>query len=192
MIRPAFDYQTYTFPRLAPAETRGLDGLLKQEKQRAFLLIDMQPEFTSEPGFDAKRIRNVLAAQERVLKYCARYDCPVLVLEWKGFQRTLPHLCSLLEDIPRRVYVKKERTDGFTNPQVGEQLREWQAHELYFMGTSAAYCVKDTAKQGLKNGFRIATATSVIAWEKLCSAQTVLPWYKRNGVFFSRGNGALI
>ncbi len=131
---------------------------LQRIRGTGVILIDMQRDFVSY----SEETKRQLQAQERLLKYSARYDIPVVVLEYVGYGQTLDLLMRTLKKVPRRQFIGKADDDGFTNSKLVRTLRAWSICNLCLTGVNASACVKETAKGAISVGFSIETADDLI------------------------------
>ena len=144
------------------------------------VLIDMQEKFINclrEGGG-----HEILIHQVDVICFCAKYDIPLVVLRFNGMGPTLPDLQKEIKKIPRtRDFVKKNQS-GFGNIRLGKQLKKWGANTLLLMGIYEDNCVKQTAKDAIKKGFKIATSPQLISGPDYPEYDNLL-WYKEKGIF---------
>lgn len=143
------------------------------------ILIDMQQKFVNclrEGGHE------ILIRQLNVIRFCAKYDIPLVVLRFKGMGVTLPDLQKEIKKIPRTRDFVKINQSGFGNKGLLKQLKKWGANTLLLMGIYEDDCVKQTARDAIKNGFKIATSPQLISGPIDHEYDNLL-WYKEKGIF---------
>jgi nicotinamidase-related amidase len=155
----------------------------------AVLLIDMQPRFLQR--LDEIKRENLIAHQMSVIRCCADYDIPVILVEYNitdteydiedNEEPTVEILLKAAEAVPRREKITKKTADAFTYPYLLSHLRYWGVDGVVLMGVYASYCVRITAESALRKGFKIATAKELIADQ---DGKVDLCWYRRNGLCF--------
>ena len=148
----------------------------------AVLLIDMQEYFLDT--IDEKEKKEMISSQIEVLEYCAKKDIPAAILEFAYLGDTIDELVPYISKVPRRCNLKKTKKDGFTNPELLEQLNEWNVKNLSIMGILSSQCVKSTAESALKCGYSIATSNALIADHYLPYHKETIDWFKDKGKYY--------
>lgn len=151
----------------------------------AVLLINMQATFLNNIPVPA-RVR-LIAAQIKVLKFCAEKNIPVVVLEYTSLGTTIPCLIQEVEKVPVHIYVTKYHDSGFQETILEKVLFKWCVNNLCFMGINSFGCVRETAIGALSQDqeFKIFTAQSLIESPKSWTKQEfALPWFRFNGTCY--------
>jgi len=60
----------------------------------------------------------------------------------------------------------KDKTDGFTNPELDKFLRKNQVSHLFITGLDAAYCVNGTSHGALNRGYKVSIIQDAVISEK--------------------------
>ena len=149
----------------------------------AGVLIDMQDYYLL--GHTKSRREQIIESQLKVIDFLLERNYPVAVLEYTGEEKgpTIPVLKERLGNTLYEVFPKKDN-DGFTNPDLLQKLREWEAKHLVVMGVNSSFCVRDTAASAKRNGFSVSTSYDLIS-----DSQYFLhpeKWYKRNCVYYTK------
>ena len=152
----------------------------KKNYNLTVLLIDMQPRLLSLVREKEKLIEN----QIEIIRWCAKEDIPLVVLEFEGAGETIDVLRKEIEKVPRVKTIQKKHDDGFTSQKLEKQLKIFDSKTLLLMGINADYCVKETAIGAMKKGFVIATSNALISGWRVHSSDNSLPFYKENGIVF--------
>lgn len=150
-----------------------------RHRNLAVILIDMQEDFFQ--NIREKRKRRIVEAQRSVLKRCIRHDIPVCVVEYKDCGATLPELCELLAEVPRKITLSKDHDDAFTNRELSKTLKSWRVGRLVLMGINADACVLATARSAIRRGYEIITSKFLIAGTPWHSENDSIDWYSKNG-----------
>ncbi|MBI4837186.1 MAG: isochorismatase family protein [Candidatus Portnoybacteria bacterium] len=150
----------------------------------------MQPRFLK--GIDASKKEKLIANQLNVIRCCADYDIPVILIEYNieyteyefesNEESTVEVLLKAVEMIPRREKITKKTVNAFTHPYLSAYLRHWQVDGILLMGVCASACVKLTAEGALGRGFKIATSGDLISDEG--EDKPDMSWYRQNGLVF--------
>jgi nicotinamidase-related amidase len=160
---------------------------IKKKKEKLHfstaLLIDMQPDFVED--LLPSKAEEIIAAQITVLRHCARSGIPVIVLEFITHGRTLPGLWAEAERVVGMQRVIKERDDGFRGTPLSRMLADQKAKSLLLMGINASFCVFETARTAVQLGYRIVTASDLIADSRRDTWGGQSLWYKANGTLLS-------
>lgn len=154
-----------------------------QTPQLSMLLIDMQPSFLKR--MDEMELDTLISSQVDVLRFCARYDVPVIVLEYDGEGRTIWGLEEEVKRVPRYQIVTKPKDDGFIDTHLDYILKEWQITNLCLMGVNASGCVRDTAESALDRNIEIITAEQLIADPYLWNENKSIDFFNQNGNFLT-------
>lgn len=147
----------------------------------AVLVIDMQDFWLSD--IDNKELKTELPYQAEILDYCKANNVPVFVIEYENCGPTTDYLKKKIDQIPRKDYVTKNRTNAFERTELGKKLKETKIETIILMGVYASACVKETAKGALEAGLKIATSKELIADEKYHDKKENVEWYKEKGVY---------
>ena len=151
----------------------------------AVLLIDMQKTFVGTIPKEKKKKQ--ISSQIEVLQYCSQKDIPLAVLEFKGLGPTIDELAYHIKKVPRKRYIEKDDSDGFTNPELHEQLNEWNVKNLILMGIYSSQCVKATAKSAIEcdeGDYRIFTSNALISENNPRRHQETIDWFKDKGKYY--------
>ncbi len=116
------DYHQNTFPTDyeeemnadTPLEIRIKNAKLNDRDERVFLLIDMQESFLK--NIDKSESDRIIQAQIEVLEYCAKYDHPVIALEYDGHGPTIESLAKKVKKVPQHSFITKSKANGFYTP----------------------------------------------------------------------------
>jgi len=156
--------------------------------ETAVLLIDMQERFVCMLWRHTRR--RLVKAQIELLQHCARENVPLFVLQYIGDGDVIEELWEAIENVPRAQFITKNWDDGFNETNLGGYLEELRVKSLVLTGVNASFCVKKTAQTAVRLGYKIATASSLIANYAMLQNlffqddyQLHRRWYKRNGVF---------
>ncbi|EKE20137.1 MAG: hypothetical protein ACD_8C00051G0006 [uncultured bacterium] len=149
------------------------------------ILIDMQETFVDglRPGEKERIIPNQIA----VLKYCNKLSIPVIVLELNIdlFGKTIGVLISQAKKNPNFRLIEKWYSDGFMATGLDRIIRQFgNIENLLILGVNADYCVKFTARSGIKKGYRIVTSNELISGQRLHSPDNSIDWFRNNGMCF--------
>jgi nicotinamidase-related amidase len=60
------------------------------------------------------------------------------------------------------IVIEKVTYNGFSNPQLDKELKKSNVDELYITGVATEYCVKHTALDGLKKGYKVKVVWNCI------------------------------
>jgi len=157
--------------------------LLERERERAFVVVDMQPYFVHE--LDPIERACMILGQQEVIDYCAHAGVPVAVLEFRGQDNTISEIKEHIKHVANVHYVTKQNANGFVETDLAEWLANHARKEVYVMGVNTSACVKATAEGALNTGFRIASASTLIA-DVYGYPYTGIThrWFTNNGIFF--------
>ena len=160
-------------------------GKAKAKKQRrvAVILIDMQKRFVCDLRREDKE--RIIPSQIEVIRFCAENAIPLVVLNFMGFGNVITELAVEIAKVPKRITLARDDNDGFVNPELEEYLFDNKIETVILMGINADFCVKATGHSAIQNGFKIATAESLIAGLPYHREDNNAPWYRKNGLFDS-------
>ncbi len=165
-------------------ETRVKDEELIERPKLHYgvLLVDMQAHFLQY--VTREKQEKMIPAQIDVLRFCAKYDLPVAIIEWQWGGETIPELGTNVKNIPRHYNISKNHPNGLTNQNLALLLNKWGVTSVCLMGAYASGCVRSTAEGALKNGFKIMTADQLIASFNGQGREAYKSWFSENGMFF--------
>jgi nicotinamidase-related amidase len=156
------------------------------------ILIDMQPYFLKKiKSLSTKR--KLMFSQIDMINYFRANDIPLAILEYEDKEGTIKEgtirgLKDYIDELPedRRTYFTKSDDSGFSNENLGKQLREWKTEDVILMGVNAHACVKGTAIGALDSGFNIITANELIADQYGPSDENrQISWYRQKGEYWT-------
>ncbi len=149
----------------------------------AVLLVDMQTDFVRllRKGSLNKLLPNQIA----VIRQCAAFDIPVVVLEYEKCGITIPKLMREVKKVPRFVSVTKKLDSGFSKKELSVQLMRWKCRKLLLTGINAEFCVLSTATDALRSGYSIVTSPQLIAGRPQHAKDDCISWYAKNGSIIS-------
>jgi nicotinamidase-related amidase len=149
----------------------------------AGLVIDMQEGYLEDHPKSRREI--LIEAQLTTLEFLASRNYPVAVLEFVGNGKgpTIQVLRDKLSTV-KFEYFPKEDSDGFSNVNLSQVLKEWGSRHLIIMGINAFACVKQTAKSAIQNKFYVSSAKDLISDPGFYfHAEN---WYKRNCYYYPK------
>jgi nicotinamidase/pyrazinamidase len=76
----------------------------------------------------------------------------------------------------------KDKTDGFTNPELDKFLRKKQVKHLYITGLDAAYCVNGTSHGALNRGYKVSIIQDAVISEKEETKEEMIIKFKEAGM----------
>lgn len=152
------------------------ENYLRKNDGLVVILIDMQQEFINE--FKHGEEKRIIPKQISVIRQCARFGIPVVVLEYRNCGHTIAALADELKNVANVKTIVKRQNDGFKNTALEYKLRDMNAKQLFFMGINSQYCVKETAESAIKLGFTVVTSNDVITGP---NDDNDIDWYKKNG-----------
>jgi len=147
-----------------------LEEKLGSDANFAIVVVDMQDEFT--PKIKKKELEKEIPNQQKVLEAAAKYDIPVLVLEYSGPSPTIPEIKEKVLEVPRHEFLTKNRDSGFLERGhyaiEGDNPADWlkanNVDSLYFIGMNTDVCVEASAVDAFwYYDFQVATSIDVIA-----------------------------
>jgi len=155
---------------------------------------------------DGEELSKELENQKRVLEYAIENDIPVLVFEMDMRGKTVPELRELIDRVPRHRYFTKFSRGGFLKhgmvpyPHTPEDdprvwIREQGVKVLYHMGANTDYCVLETARAAVGEGFSVGTTADVVMSSSCvddCPSVNAAFMYFRNNGFFELENKKII
>lgn len=157
----------------------------------AVLLIDMQNVFVDHLRVGAKE--KIIPKQIEVIRKCKENDIPlyVIVLDNPNFPKEIMSLnmqiSDELENIPNKILITKNKDNAFAGTNLDELLFDQRITHLLLMGVNAQGCVLDTAKTAIEKGFKIITASDLIAGQPTDAEDDCAPWFEENGLLFKNG-----
>ena len=149
----------------------------------AVLLIDMQ-EFYAKTLSDDE-LKREIPNQIAILDYCEKNTVPVFVLESNSSinGHTIPILKEKIKKLNKKEYIFKESEDGFVGTSLDELLKQEGVKHVILMGAYASYCVKNTARGAIRNGYNIMTSKDIIADIPHPAFNESIPFYKQHGIY---------
>ena len=132
----------------------------------------------------------MIKAQQEVLAISARYDFPVVVLEYGGCGETTSELGEVLGTVPRCRSIEKYHDDGFVDTKLESVLGRLGIKCMGMMGINATACVKRTAR-GAPDHISHLTAEPLIADSKTFDGPKTneiekagINWYQENALAY--------
>ncbi len=150
----------------------------------AVVLIDMQKLFLRP--LPKKTLKKILKANVAVIEeLCLKGGYPLMVVEYAGCGRTVRTLGEKIKKVPprRRKLFLKDTWSAFENEQFASYLLETNTDTLLLMGVYADRCVKETGEWAVAAGYKIITASSLMAGTESDYGRSA-KWYKKNGIFY--------
>ena len=150
----------------------------------AVLIIDMQDFFLKKVTKENRD--RIIPDQIKIIDFCAKNNVPIIVLEYKNRGNTTKILKEKLQKLSNVQIIVKEYNSGFRGTHLDEILGNMKVKNILLMGINASGCVQDTAIGALHRGYKILTASMVIASfsEKDKNLATSEKWYPRKGKYF--------
>jgi len=147
----------------------------------ALVLIDMQDSFIHIEE------RKIIPNQIAILRLCKRNHVPVVIVEYIAEGRTVPRLLRETQKIPSDSLYKiiKEYDSAFVKTKLEEILESLSAQYLLITGVKACACVHQTVSDAVAKGFKIISASDLIAgYCNNCSPKREESWYKSTVIYF--------
>lgn len=149
------------------------------------VLIDMQKDFI----FNKPNKLKLIPSQVSILRFCVSNRIPIVIFEYVGYGNTAPEIKEAVKGKPgAHVYcLNKKYDDAFYKTELNKILVAHNTKNILIMGVNAGFCVYETTKSALENGYSVTTSKDLIAGYRSkinkspCS--NVL-WYKKNTIFF--------
>ncbi len=166
--------------------------------ETALVVVDMQTDFVDGNGYEPDRVRSVIdginsaaaaARKERKLVIALRQvhqgiiANSVIKAAGKGLGAQSSAGLGLHIDLniePDAVFTKA-RTDGFSNPELGEWLERHNVGTVEIAGLDGCYCVNTTSIGALNRGF------DVVLHEQLILTTNQRKWTKLRKAILHRG-----
>jgi|APSaa5957512622_1039677.scaffolds.fasta_scaffold39586_2 nicotinamidase-related amidase len=165
-----------------------LFGRIPRERV-AGVVIDMQGESYLN-GHDSGSVDKMVQSQISVLDYFASNNIPVVNFRNRfQLKDTGPVLPEILEVVGKNSKPKnlvKESNSGFTNSLFEDHLSECNRDHLILMGVNAYACVKETAEDALKKGYRFSVSWDLVGNPKNISQYDSFSWFFWNSHCFTR------
>ncbi len=158
--------------------------IIREEKLRkllAVILIDMQEDFVKD--LRAGEAKRIIPNQLEILKYCNQFSIPIVVLELnvQSYGKTNEILLNEAKKNHHFRLIGKEYDNGFFKTELDYHLKALGIKKLFIMGINANYCVKETARGAIDNGYKIMTSNEVISGQSGHSRYNSIDWFKSNG-----------
>lgn len=162
-----------------------------RQNKLAVILVDMQ-DFFLKKVTKGNRER-IIPNQLKVFDFCAKNKIPLIVLEYKKRGDTTKILREKIQKLPHTRTISKEHNSGFRGTDLVEILVEMKVKNILLMGINASGCVQDTAIGALHRGYKILTASTVIASfsERDRNLATSKKWYSKSGRYFENTDDLL-
>ena len=144
----------------------------------AVLLIDMQSRFMN--AIAAADLREVIAAQLKVIRRCRDLGIPVITIEVRPaeYGRTHPRLVAAASRCSKSFQLEKRDDCAFCTSDLIFHLSGLRVWKLFAMGMNACACVIRTVQCALSRGFCVATMKSVLA----CDCGACTNWYDEHAL----------
>ncbi len=163
-------------------------GELISREKLAAVLIDMQPAFVYR--LEPNERKKLIAGQLQVIKDCALYDIPLIVIElrrWWKFGWTIRALRRASKKVPRVMTLRKRHNNAFNETVLLQQLEAFDVRHLVVMGLNMSVCVKETCQTAREEyGFGIITADNLISCISPPAREVHRSWYDVWGRVYTR------
>jgi nicotinamidase-related amidase len=160
-------------------------NLLK--KNTAVIIVDMQDFFLD--NFTPKNRELLIMNQIKIIKLCVKNKLPFVILEYKcrGIFRgeLIKKLDKMIKNTQKETIIK-ESNSGFTDTNLDSILNNLKIKQILLFGINANGCVQDTAIGAIRRGYRVITASGIIASSSRKDLELSvknLKWYKKNTTF---------
>jgi len=152
---------------------------LQNKNSLAVIIVDMQEYFLED--LEEEDRNRIIENQINIIHWCAKNNCPIVVLEYYQRGPTIGILKEKLKRVPRVKTVIKRDDNGFEGTKLNRVLNKLRVKTLLLVGINANACVRSTACGGKKNGFNIATSESLIANDSGRPIDQV--WFEKNTIY---------
>jgi nicotinamidase-related amidase len=152
------------------------------EERFAVLLIDMQKKFLE--NINPLETKVQINSQIEVLDCCAQYDIPLVIIEYNGCGLTIKKLMKKAKKVQRQKSIIKSAANAFTKPELAIQLEEWNPTSICFMGVYASGCVWQTAGEAADKGYKIYSASPLIADPDSAMTLAGVELFTEKGVYY--------
>jgi nicotinamidase-related amidase len=153
-----------------------------QTHRLAVLLIDMQAKYLADVQREARA--RVAHTQLRLIGECTQLSVPLIVVEFKGYGKTVGVLQQPLSSLPHHL-VEKSGPNAFGYTRLGHLLRQLDVTKILLTGVYTGGCILNTAHGAKRDGFAFVTAEDVVAEHKDAIRQS-LPWLGKNGTLHKK------
>jgi len=157
------------------------------KKNTAVIIVDMQSFFLD--NFTPKNRKLLIMNQIKTIKLCVKNKLPFFILEYRcrGIFRgeLIQKLDKMIKNTQKEIIIK-ESNSGFTNTNLDLILNNLKIKQILIMGINANGCVQDTAIGAIRRGYRVITASGIIASSSRKDLELSvknLKWYKKNTTF---------
>jgi nicotinamidase-related amidase len=150
----------------------------------AVILIDMQDNFVY--GLRKGELERITPNQLLILKKCNLMNIPIFVLEFANKGETIEVLLTEIKKSKNYTFITKYSDSGFSSTQLHEKLKALNIKRIFLMGINATYCVMDTARDAIKEGYEIITSNDVISGAGHHDPNNGVSWYRENGVYVDK------
>lgn len=157
----------------------------------AVVLIDMQYGFLKH--FDYEVVEGLILHQQKVIRFCAKEDIPLIIVSYRMFGETVKEIKDLIKKVPRVFSLTKSDDDAFLGTRLDEMLKNLKTRNLVLMGIMSDACVKKTAKSAVELGYKIFTCRQTMDTKPSPPTwgHKIEFWYTLNGKYFQYTNGLL-
>ena len=160
--------------------------LLEGDFNPAYLLIDVQAVFLKKSH--PKRRDTLIRSNEAMLRYAAQQRIPVVLIEYtpRVDGNTIQRLRSLWKVAPKKHLIIKEHDNSFTGTDLDNILCSESITHTILGGLNTPCCVKETAHDAKKRGYRLITAADLMSEQSWYQEKRLesLCWYQRAGTHF--------
>ncbi len=150
----------------------------------AVVIVDMQEGFYERGGVTHTRgLLSLVSRQIELLNWAVANDVPVLIFEYNGFGETDPRLTNILKGA-ETTSITKFNDNGFADRSKKAAVAYLLKHRiktLIMAGINGAYCVHDTARGAISEGFDVITSSDIVG--NLNQNPPIYPnntWYFKN------------
>ena len=155
---------------------------INDEKDIAFLLIDMQGEFLED--IHKKDKEKIIKYQREMLEYSIQESIYTVVVKYNDGGNIGKEILGIVNKLQNKDLIEKHDYSAFDQTNLNHKLQNRNIKKLYLMGINAMRCVCETAKDAIKNGYDIATSDRWIAQPRELEDEDGGVWYSLNGEEF--------
>ena len=148
------------------------------------VMVDLQPRLLNSVSYGDLAV--LIPAHIDLLRFCAKYDCPVANVEMEFYgglqEEIIDELKRELEKVPKRQTFKKDSSDAFEAPGLVSFLRSYDLETICVTGVDAHICIHATIEGAQDHGFNVISARQLIAEERGdYEDEDYGIWFKKNG-----------
>jgi hypothetical protein len=161
------------------------------------IVVDMQ-ELFFKYILDGKK-KNMIDAQTEIINVAAKYNYPVIVLEFEGCGETFPKIKYATSKVLKNKTVMKENANGFEKTDLVDTLNELEVQSVGLMGVFGSRCVMETAQGAITRNINYLTAETLIADNYLFGSKmhshlkfSTIDWHKENALIYFQNHKKLI